>query len=51
MDHGKYFNDLFEAISSYRTIVLIMFLIKNDENILEGNGFLKNDIIHLCIIF
>ena len=42
---------MFESIPEYRKIVLLMFLIKNDENILEECGFLKNDITRLCLEF
>ena len=36
------FTDLFESISDYKKIVLLMFLIKNDVNFLNGCGFLKS---------
>ena len=40
----NYFKDLFESIPDYRKIVLIIFLIQNDKNLLKGIGFNKNDI-------
>ena len=44
MDNTNYFKDLFESISDYKTIVLIMFFIKNDVNFLYECGFLKGHI-------
>ena len=44
MDNVNYFKDLFESIPDYKTIVLLMFLIKNDVNFLYEFGFLKGDI-------
>ena len=34
---------MFEAIPEYRKIVLLMFLIKNDADLLSECGYLKND--------
>ena len=39
MDNVNYFKDLFESIPDYRKIVLLMFLIKDDKNLLKENGF------------
>ena len=44
MDNVNYFKDLFESIPDYKKIVLLMFLIKNDVNMLYECGFLKGDI-------
>ena len=44
MDNIIYFKDLFESIPDYRKIVLLMFLIKDDKNLLKEVGFSKNDI-------
>ena len=44
MNNLNYFNDLFESINDYRKIVLMMFLIKDDKNLLKEVGFSKNDI-------
>ena len=41
------FKDLFESISDYKKIVLLMFLFKNDDNFLYECGFLKGDINYL----
>ena len=35
MDNSIYFNGLFETISDYRKIVLLIFLIQNDKNLLK----------------
>ena len=51
MDHVKYFNDLFESIPDYRKIVLLLFLIKNENVVLQECGYLKNDINRLCLDF
>ena len=34
MDNVNYFKDLFESMSDYRKIVSLMFLIKNDDELL-----------------
>ena len=47
MNNVKLFNDKFESIPDYRKIVLIMFLTKNDVNLLYECGFLKGDIHYL----
>ena len=44
MNNVNYFKDLFESIPDYKKIVLLMFLIKNDDNLLYECGFLKGDI-------
>ena len=44
MNNVNYFKDLFESIPDYKKIVLLMFIIKNDVNILYECGFLKGDI-------
>ena len=48
MDNVNYFRDLFKSIHDYRKIVLLMFLIKNDNDLLTECGFLKGDINRLC---
>ena len=47
MNSVSYFEDLFESISDYRKIVLLIFLIKNDVNLLYECGLLKGDIHYL----
>ena len=49
MDNIIYFKDLFESITDYKKIVLLMFLIKDDKNLLKEVGFSKNDINQLSI--
>ena len=44
MDNINYFKDLFESIPDYRKIVLLIFLIQNDKNLLKEIGFSKKDI-------
>ena len=44
MKYEKYFKELFELITDYRKIVLIIFLIKNDDKFLQECGFLMSDI-------
>ena len=47
MNSRIYLEDLFESIPVYKKIVLLMFLIKNDVNLLYESGFLKRDIHYL----
>ena len=47
MNNVNYFKDLFESITDYRKIVLLIFLIQNDKNLLKEIGFSKNDINRL----
>ena len=46
MNSVNYF-ELFQSIPDYRKIVLLMFLIRNDVNLLNESGFLKGDIHYL----
>ena len=43
MNNSKYFRDLFESRTDYRKIVLLIFLIQNDKNLLKEIGFSKKD--------
>ena len=43
MNNSNYFKDIFESIQDYRKIVLLIFLIQNDKNLLKEIGFGKND--------
>ena len=43
MDTSNYFEDFFESISEYRKIVLLIFLVQNDKNLLKEIRFSKND--------
>ena len=47
MNSKNNFEDLFESIADFRKIVLLMFLIKDDVNLLYECGFLKGDIHYL----
>ena len=40
-ENSSYFEDMFESITDYRKIVLLIFLIQNDENLLKEIGFSK----------
>ena len=51
MNNSNYFKDLFESIPDYRKIVLLIFLIQNDKNLLKEIGFSKNDINLLNLEF
>ena len=47
----NYFKDIFESIHDYRKLVLLIFLIQNDENLIKEIGFSKNDINLLNLEF
>ena len=51
MNYEKYFKELFKSISDYKKIVLLIFLIHNDKNLLTEIGFSKNDINQLNLEF
>ena len=51
MDNETYFKDMFESIPDYRKIILLIFLIQNDENLLKEIGFSENDINLLYLEF
>ena len=51
MNNVNYFRDIFESITDYRKIVLLIFLIQNDKNLLKEIGFSKNDINLLNLEF
>ena len=51
MDNENYFKDMFESITDYRKIVLLLFLIQNDKILLKEIGFSKNDINRLNFEF
>ena len=51
MDNSIYFKDIFESIHDYKKIVLLIFLIQNDKNLLKEIGFIKNDINLLDLEF
>ena len=51
MDNEKYFKDMFKSIHDYKKLVLFIFLIQNDRNLLKEIGFSKNDISLLNLEF
>ena len=51
MDNINYFKDIFESIHDYKKIVLLIFLIQNDKNLLHEVGFSQRDINRLSIEF
>ena len=51
MNYENYFRDIFKSITEYRKIVLLIYLIQNDKNLLKEIGFGKNDIILLNLEF
>ena len=51
MNNSNYFQDIFESIPDYRKIVLLIFLIKNDEDFLVEIGFSERDINLLKLEF
>ena len=51
MNNANYFKDIFESIPDYRKIVLLILLIKNDEDFLVEIGFSERDINLLNLEF
>ena len=51
MDNSNYFKELFKSVSDYRKVVLLIFLIQNDKNLLREIGFSENDINRLKLVF
>ena len=51
MNNLNYFKDIFESIHDYKKIVLLIFLIQNDKNLLKEVGFNENDINLLSLEF
>ena len=51
MNNTNYFKDIFESIPDYRKIVLLIFLIQNDKNLLKEIGFSRADINSLNLEF
>ena len=47
MDNVNCFNDMFESKADFRKMVLLMFSIENDVNLLYECGFLKGDLHYL----
>ena len=51
MNYQNYFKDKFESIPDYRKIVLLIFLIQNDKNLLKEIGFSERDVNLLNLEF
>ena len=51
MNYENYFKEIFESITDYKKIVLLIFLIQNDKNLLKEIGFSKADINLLNLEF
>ena len=51
MNNENYFKDIFESIPNYRKVVLLIFLIQNEKNLLKEIGFAKTDINNLNLEF
>ena len=51
MKNENFFEEIFESIHDYKKIVILIFLIQNDKNLLKETGFRKNDINRLSIEF
>ena len=49
MNNSNYFKNLFESIPDYKNVVLLIFLIQNDKNLLNEVGFSQRDINQLSI--
>ena len=47
MNYENYFKNMFESFPDYRKIVLLMFVSKDDNDLLTECGFLKDDINYL----
>ena len=51
MDHVNYFADMLESILDNRKIILLLFSIQNDRNLLREVGFSERDIDRLNLEF
>ena len=51
MNNQNYFTDIFESIHDYKKVVLLLYLIQNDKNLLNEIGFSQRDINRLSIEF
>ena len=51
MTNPNFFKDIFKSIPDYRKIVLLIFLIQNDKNLLNEIGFSEADINILNLEF
>ena len=51
MNNENYFKDIFESIHDYKKLVLLIFLIQNNKNLLHEVCFSQRDINRLSIEF
>ena len=51
MNNDNYFKDIFKSIHDYKKIILLIFSIPNDKNLLKEIGFNENDINLLSLEF
>ena len=51
MNNSNYFKDIYKSTPDYRKIVVLIFLIQNDKNLLNEIGFSKADINSLNLEF
>ena len=51
MKYQNYFKHIFESVPDYRKIVLLIFLVQKDKNLLTETGFSKNKINRLNLDF
>ena len=51
MEYKKYFKDIFESHPDYKKIVLLIFLIQKNKNLINEIRFSKKDINQLSIEF
>ena len=51
MNNSDYFRDIFESISDHKKIILLIFLVQNDKNLLHEVGFSERDISRLNLEF
>ena len=51
MKYENCFKEMFESIPDYRKIVLLMFVINNEVDLLNEFRFLKCDFNRLCLEF
>ena len=51
MNNSNFFKDIFDSIPVYRKIVLLIFLIQNNENLLNEIGFSEADVNSLNLEF
>ena len=51
MKYENYFEERFKSTPDYRKIVLLIYIIKNDGDLLNECGLLKSDTNRLCLEF